>query len=69
MMNNEQLPKISAPIIIFHGDRDEVIYYGSSEKLISKLKPTDKFITLSNQSHNAINENQDYARYIDQLLK
>lgn len=69
MMNNEQLPKISAPIIIFHGDRDELIYYGSSEKLKSKLKPTDKFITLPNQSHNGINENQEYARYIDQLLE
>lgn len=69
MMTNEQLPKISVPIIIFHGDRDDLVYYGSSEKLKSMLKPTDKFITLSNQSHNGINENQEYARYIDQLLK
>ncbi|MCO6497055.1 MAG: alpha/beta fold hydrolase [Chitinophagaceae bacterium] len=57
------------PIIIFHGDRDEVIYYKSSEKLISELKPTDKLITLKGQGHNGITDNPYYLAALTDLLK
>jgi hypothetical protein len=49
-----------ATVIIFHGDRDEVIYHGSSQKLKAHLKPTDMVITLPRQTHNGINDNRDY---------
>ena len=68
-MTNKQIPKITVPIIIFHGNQDEVIYYGSSLKLKLLLKPTDKLITLDGQSHNGINDNADYINHINHLLK
>lgn len=65
---NENLAKISAPVYIFHGNRDEVIYYESSVKLSKLLKEKDQFITLKGQSHNGINENVDYIRHIKNIL-
>jgi dienelactone hydrolase len=59
----------TAPIIIFHGDADEMIYYGSSLKLKQYLKPGDTLITLHNQPHNGIDENIDYLNNLKNLLK
>lgn len=66
---NENLKQIAAPIYIFHGDKDEVIYHGSSVKLSKSLKDTDKFITLKGQIHNGVNDNEEYGRSISELLK
>ena len=64
----EFLEKTRAPVVIFHGDKDEVIYYGSSTKLQQHLKPTDKLITLHGQRHNGINENPEYRSALKTLL-
>jgi len=47
-------------VVIFHGDRDEVIYYGSSLKLKKELKSGDTLITLKGQGHNGITDNPEY---------
>ncbi|MBI1287556.1 MAG: alpha/beta fold hydrolase [Flavobacteriales bacterium] len=57
-----------APIVIFHGDADEVIYYGSSVKLKQLLKPTDKLITLQGQRHNGITLNPQYLKELETVL-
>jgi alpha-beta hydrolase superfamily lysophospholipase len=59
---------INTPIAIFHGDRDEVIYYGSSLKLKKLLKKSDTLITLMGQGHNGMSENQDYRIALKKLL-
>jgi uncharacterized protein len=56
------------PIIIFHGDLDEVIYYRSSVKLNGIMKATDTLITLQGQGHNGITDNQEYKIAIQKLL-
>lgn len=56
------------PVCIFHGDKDEVIYYGSSVKLKALLKPGDKLITLKNQGHNGMSENRDYCTALQEIL-
>ena len=56
------------PIIIFHGDRDNVIYYNSSVKLRELAKPTDTLIILKDQGHNGITDNFDYLVSIEKLL-
>ncbi len=56
------------PVIIFHGDRDEVIYYGSALKLKEEFKPEDKLITLYGQQHNGITENAQYRAELKKLL-
>ncbi len=56
------------PVVIFHGNQDEVIYYGSSLKLKELLKKTDTLITLNGQGHNGITDNPDYKMEIKRLL-
>ena len=56
------------PIVLFHGDQDEVIYYGSSLKLQKLFKKQDTLITLAGQSHNGITENPDYKSALQKIL-
>jgi uncharacterized protein len=62
------LNECKMPIIIFHGDLDEVIYYNSSIKLKRFLKRTDTLITLNGQGHNGITDNSQYINTIGAIL-
>ncbi len=62
------LGKIKAPIIIFHGDADEAIYYGSSQKLSAFFKPKDRFITLRGEGHNDFTKNSTYLLELKTIL-
>jgi len=56
------------PIVIFHGDKDEIIYYGSSLKLKELIKENDKLITLHGQYHNGISVNIQYLEELNKIL-
>ena len=56
------------PIVIFHGDKDEVVYYNSSVKLKELFKKTDTLITLKGQGHNDLTYNPDYLIEIKRVL-
>jgi pimeloyl-ACP methyl ester carboxylesterase len=56
------------PVTIFHGDQDEVIYYGSALKLEKLFKSEDQLITLKGMGHNGMTENPDYRKAIAKLL-
>ncbi|RDV14585.1 alpha/beta fold hydrolase [Pontibacter diazotrophicus] len=60
--------KTEAPIAVFHGKEDEIIYPGSSEKLKAHLKPGDKVIFLEGQGHNGMNENPAYQKELAEVL-
>jgi uncharacterized protein len=66
---NKYLKDCKMPVVIFHGDRDEVIYYGSSLKLKDDLKTGDTLITLKGQGHNGITDNLDYIAAIKTILR
>jgi len=57
------------PIVIFHGDQDEVIYYGSSLKLKDEFKKQDTLITIEGQGHNGMTNNADYKIELSKILK
>ncbi|HVG42021.1 MAG TPA: alpha/beta fold hydrolase [Chitinophagaceae bacterium] len=65
----EYLKDCHMPVVIFHGNQDEVIYYGSSLKLKKRLKSTDTFITLNGQRHNGITDNPEYISALGKILK
>lgn len=65
---NKHLDACKMPVVLFHGELDEVIYYGSSVKLKAHLKPTDTLITLHRQSHNGITENPQYQQALEIIL-
>ncbi|SBV92748.1 alpha/beta fold hydrolase [uncultured Dysgonomonas sp.] len=56
------------PVVIFHGNKDKVINYNNSMKLKPVLKDSDLLITLENEEHNGITENEVYREEIKRLL-
>ncbi|WP_035694796.1 alpha/beta hydrolase [Flavobacterium soli] len=66
---NQFIPKVKAPIYIFHGDRDQVISFSNSVKLQKLLKPSDRFFPLKNQDHLNINDNIDFIKELRIILK
>jgi alpha-beta hydrolase superfamily lysophospholipase len=68
MPNNELIKQVKAPVVLFHGDRDEVIYYESSLKLKALLKPEDKLVVLPGEGHNGMTDSPLYQRELAKLL-
>jgi pimeloyl-ACP methyl ester carboxylesterase len=66
---NESLKTCKMPVVVFHGDEDEVVYYGSSLKLKQSFKLNDTLITLKGQGHNGITDNPQYINSIGEILK
>lgn len=67
--SNDFIPKVKAPIYIFHGDEDQVIGHNHSVRLSKLLKKKDQFFTLKGQGHSKMNDNSDYLKEVQQILK
>ncbi|REC60370.1 alpha/beta hydrolase [Chryseobacterium pennae] len=65
---NEYLKTVPSPVIIFHGDKDEVIHYNASLKLKNNFKKGDSLIVLKDQYHNGITDNLDYQNSMKIIL-
>jgi alpha-beta hydrolase superfamily lysophospholipase len=65
---NKLIGDCKMPIVIFHGNQDEVIYCNSSIKLKDHLKKTDAYILLDGQGHNGMTANPDYRTAIENIL-
>ena len=56
------------PVVIFHGDRDEIIYHGSSVKLSRLFKKGDKLVSLRGEGHNGMSSNPQYLNELKTIL-
>ena len=65
---DKYLKSCRMPVVIFHGDQDEVIYYESSLKLKENFKTQDTLIILKGQGHNGITENENYKVELKKIL-
>lgn len=65
---NKFITKCTMPIVIFHGQRDEIIYYGSAVKLKKLIKNSDTLITLEGVGHNGMSSNPKYLTEIQKIL-
>jgi pimeloyl-ACP methyl ester carboxylesterase len=66
---NKCLRRCTVPVVLFHGDKDEVIYYGSSVKLEEVLKSSDTLITLRGQGHNGMTDNREHIAELKKILR
>lgn len=69
LKTNEYVRQCSMPVVIFHGDEDEVIYVGSSLKLKKEMKASDTLIILKKQGHNGMTDNTEYRNALGAVLK
>jgi alpha-beta hydrolase superfamily lysophospholipase len=60
----EYLKEVKAPVTIFHGTSDRVVFYRNSVLLKKVLKPGDEYITIEGGGHNNLN---DYALFHEKL--
>lgn len=65
---NEFIQGCKVPIVIFHGEDDKLIYYGSSLKLQEYFKPGDELITLKGHDHFNFVGNKEYKAELIDIL-
>lgn len=65
----EYLPKVDAPITIFHGTSDGVIPYSNAQKLKQVLKEKDEFITIEGGEHNNLNDYPLFHQKLNAILQ
>ena len=66
--NATHLKNTTAPVTIFHGTNDRLIYYGSSLKLQEHFKPQDQLITIEGGIHNGFTERPDVIEGIKDVI-
>jgi pimeloyl-ACP methyl ester carboxylesterase len=66
---NTYLKQVKAPVTIFHGTADRVIYHGSSIKLKEHFSSKDHLISIDGWGHNGINDHPVYIKYLNQTLR
>ena len=68
LATKEFVQRVSIPVVLFHGDHDEVIPYSSSARLKSLLKTDSQLITIKNGHHNNLLDTPQYQQVIRQVL-
>lgn len=56
------------PVVVLHGDEDEIVYYGSALKIQQHFKPSDTLITLTGLGHNNFLNTEQYRKEITEVL-
>lgn len=63
------LPKVTAPVVMFHGTADETVPYASGKKLKESLKPGDTLFTIRGGKHDNLSEYPFYQQKLDSVLQ
>ncbi|MNY77779.1 hypothetical protein D3C86_2177980 [compost metagenome] len=63
------LPKVKAPIYIFHGIDDQLISCSNSVRLNKLLDFKGHFSGLKDQGHIGMNENDDFKKQLKIILQ
>ena len=67
MRTDEWLPKVGIPVLMLHGERDDVIGVEHSERLRA-LKPTAELVRLRDVSHNDVHLSREYVETLAERL-
>jgi pimeloyl-ACP methyl ester carboxylesterase len=59
---NEFVKKTSSPILLVHGDKDDVLPFDGSQMLSKLLKKGDLFLPVKGQDHNHFEECKEYKQ-------
>lgn len=69
LRTNEYLKQCKCPVVIFHGDSDEIVDYRWSVKLKEEFKEQIQLITLHGEKHNEISNNAVYRNELRRILR
>ena len=62
------LKQVQAPVVVWHGNRDELIPLTESTRLLASMKPADRFYIIENADHNGIPGSARYRSSLDSAL-
>jgi pimeloyl-ACP methyl ester carboxylesterase len=68
LATNKLIGQVNAPIVLVHGDQDNLIPYNSSVRLKALLKPSDQLITIRGGGHNGLTETLQYQQLLPNIL-
>lgn len=66
--NYAYIEQCKMPVVLIHGDRDQVIHHRSSIRLKEHLKEDDTLIILKGQEHNGMTFSREYRDVIEEIL-
>ncbi len=66
--NYQNIENTKCPVIVMHGDADNVFYYGSSLKLKEHFKSSDRLITIEGGPHHIHHENPQVHSELEKIL-
>jgi pimeloyl-ACP methyl ester carboxylesterase len=66
---NEFLKKINEPVLLVHGDKDEVLPFDGSQKLAKLLNKKSRFVAIPGQGHDDFEFNSTYNKEVEVFLK
>jgi alpha-beta hydrolase superfamily lysophospholipase len=66
--SNEYAEKITAPVTLFHGSKDELIPFSQSERLFEKFRSQKELVRIEKGKHNNLNDFPLYHQKLDSLL-
>lgn len=65
---NVFIKQVKAPVVLVHGDHDDLIPYNSSVRLCSSVKSQGKLITISGGRHNGLTTTTQYQKAMRNIL-
>ena len=66
---NKYLERIKNPVLLIHGDKDEVLPFEGSIQLSKLLNKKSKFLPIKGQGHNNFEENTLFQKNVAEFLK
>jgi alpha-beta hydrolase superfamily lysophospholipase len=69
LLTDTYLPKVKAPVVIFHGTADKTIPYDNASRLKPLLKIGDAFIPIDGAGHNDLHDFSLFREKLDSILE
>ena len=60
---------VSCPVYLFHGTKDEIVPYSSSERLFPLINAEKRFVTIPGGGHNNLSDFKVYHEQLDLILR
>jgi len=60
---------VSCPVYLFHGTKDDIVPYSSSERLLTLIKAEKKLVAIPGGGHNNLSDFTLYHEQLDRILR
>jgi pimeloyl-ACP methyl ester carboxylesterase len=69
LRTDQWIAKVTCPVYLFHGEKDEIIPHDASVRLLPLIRSERRLITIPSGGHNDLGEHAQYREHLDRILK